>query len=96
MLRLLKKLQRPKRNTVIGLRNSICLIFIVLLSSCGLPAPFLYLSSIKSGYDTIQTIRDEKTTNDEIISTIINEDCKTSNIFSGNDYCNVIIINSYE
>ena len=58
------------------------------LSGCMLPAPLMYLNYLRMGVDTVNTLNDNKTSTDVIISGFTDKECKTSNIFQSKDYCN--------
>lgn len=57
------------------------------MNGCALPAPMAFLSYANTGYSTVQTIRNEKTLTDEIISEIKEKECKTRNILEKKEYC---------
>jgi hypothetical protein len=42
---------------------------------------------LKTVYDAARIIDDKRTINDEIISNISDEDCKTRNLFENKEYC---------
>lgn len=53
-------------------------------------------STTKTIYDVNRIVEDKPTSNDEIMSEILDKECKTSNIFRGEDYCEIDLELDYD
>ena len=62
-------------------------VIVIMMTGCALPPAITFLSGAKTTWDIAAILRDEKTINDHIISDIAERECKTRNIFEGQEYC---------
>jgi hypothetical protein len=68
------------------------LFLIVLLSGCALipisvPPALKVVGYVKTGIDAAAVVADEQTSNDVIVSTVKEKQCKTRNVLEGKEYC---------
>lgn len=64
------------------------IIFItLLLSGCALPAPLVWFSYTKTGYDTLQIATDNPTTTDIVLSELSGKNCRVIRVLDKEKIC---------
>ena len=64
------------------------LFLAALINGCAfIPAPLLYMNNIKTVYDTVSFINDSPTSNDIVLSSVMDMNCRVSNMIDDLDVC---------
>jgi hypothetical protein len=63
-------------------------LVLLLISGCTfLPVPLAYLNYLRTAYDVTQIAEGEATTTDNVLSAVVDMDCKLLNALDGEDIC---------
>ena len=64
------------------------LSILAIANGCAfIPAPLLYINNIKTVYDTVSFINDTPTSNDIVLSSVMDMNCRVSNVIDDLDVC---------